>query len=387
MANGTAQMDTGHLLSLAENRSKASRSELFDNISELFIAEEHRLTDRERSLFVGILENILADVEFAVRVNLAKRLSERDAAPAELLELVANDDIEVARPLLRHSSLLRDEQLIAIVRQRGREHAVAIAERAHISAEVSDALVATRDTDVVTRLLENASAELSRWAMDYVVAEAERVDRFREPLVRRADLPTDLAMRLYWYVSAAWRRHILQTFPVRRGIIDDVLQQAARDAAEDAGTPTGRAAGEFARVLHSEKRLTPGLILDLLRQRRVVAAAAAIGHLTNMEERIVRHALMDSGGESLAVFARAAGFDRDAFGHLLSMSVHFARGSARDGALNEVVALYDRISEEQAHEILAYWRRDRGYVNAIANLEQEIADASGGAPFAAPFMT
>jgi uncharacterized protein (DUF2336 family) len=282
---------------------------------------------------------------------------------------------------------LRDEQLIAIVRQRGREHAFAIAEREHVSTAVSDALVETADTDVITRLLENASAELSRWAMDYVVAEAERVDRFREPLVRRADLPTDLAMRLYWYVSAAWRRHILQRFSVRGDAIDDALQHAVKDAAIDAGTSTGRAAGELARALHAEKRLTPALILNLLRQRRVVAAAAAIGHLTNMEERVVRHALMEASGETLAVFARAAGFDRDAFEHLYATSQNLTRGLSESDTGDDVRVLYDGISDAQAHEVLAYWRRDRGYVNAIEDLEWEMGETNGGSSFAAPYMT
>jgi len=384
MAETQTPIDPEQLLALAETRSRESRQELFDNVSELFIAEENRLSDRERALLRGILENLIADVEFAVRAALAERLSDMDAAPAELVEMVANDDIEVARPVLLRSRLLRDPQLIAIVRERGREHALAIAERDPLSAAVGDALVATEDADVIERLLDNPSAELSRAAMTYLVTEAERVDRFREPLVRRADLPPDLAMRLYWYVSAAWRRHILETHAISAHQLDPAMQAATRSAAESAGPSSGEAARELTRQLDTERQLTPELVVTLFRERRHLAAIGGLARLGRLDERVVRHILIDGGGEPLAVLARAAGFGRETFGRLYLVVRGLVRRGQGAGDLNEMLAYHDRVSEEQAEVVLTYWRRDPGYVEAIGTLDRALADQDGGPPGLAP---
>lgn len=376
MVEGDTPVDPDRLLALAETRSRASRSELFDNVSELFIAQEHRLSDRERALLTGILENLIADVEVSVRVALAQRLSDLDEVPSGLLELVANDDIEVARPVLLRSNLLRDAQLIAIVRERGREHALAIADRDPLSAAVGDALVATEDADVITRLLENPNAELSRWAMEYIVAESERVDRFREPLVRRADLPGDLAMRLYWYVSAAWRRHILEHFAIAPPDLDDALQGAANAAADGAGTATTQAARELSRHLSANDRLTPDLVIKLLRERRLPAAVAGLARLARLDEQVVQQILIDGGGETLAVLCRVAGFGRESFGRAFLVTRALTRrgGSGQDD-LNAMLAFYDRVTEDRADTVLRYWRRDPAYVQAISSLELALGNS------------
>ena len=80
------------LLRLAQDRSEASRRELFDNVVELFIADDHRLSERERTLMAGILDRLVSEVEVAVRGDLAERLAKMPDAPAErgvLLDLVA----------------------------------------------------------------------------------------------------------------------------------------------------------------------------------------------------------------------------------------------------------------------------------------------------------
>ncbi len=118
----------------------------------------------------------------------------------ELISLLANDRIEIARPVLLRSPVLRDEDLVTIVKLRGREHILAIAMRPRLSEFVSDACIETGDDEVIEGLLRNNGSEISKKAFSYLVAESERVDRFREPLVCRADLPQDLAMRMFWWV-------------------------------------------------------------------------------------------------------------------------------------------------------------------------------------------
>ena len=202
-------VDVRQLLALAHNKSVESRRTLLNNISDLFLAKDGRLSERERVLMAGIVSQLIHDVEMSVRRELAERLANEPNAPRELVVTLANDAIEIAHPILHQSGILNDTDLIDIVKHRTQEHRLAVATRTQLSPEVSQALVDTGDKDVVEALINNHDAEISRHAMDYLVAESQQVDRFQQPLLRRPDLPLQLAHRMFWWVSAALREHII----------------------------------------------------------------------------------------------------------------------------------------------------------------------------------
>src|SRR3546814_16590791 len=90
----------------------------------------------------------------------------------------------------------------------------AIARRRDLSEAVSDELVGTQDSDVITALLENTSARISKATLAYLTEQAQHIDSYQEPLVRRQDLTNDLAMRPYWVVAANLRDEILKSYAI-----------------------------------------------------------------------------------------------------------------------------------------------------------------------------
>ena len=185
------------LLKMAQSQDQSSRRVVFENMVDLFLSAEGRLSDRERALMTGIIGQLLHEMEMRLRRDLAQRLSALEAGPHELIVALANDEIEVAKPLLTSSKVLRDVDLIEVVRHRSSEHQLAVAMRAPLAAEVSQALIDQGDENVIERLLKNRDATLSRRALEYLVAEAQRVGRFQEPVLNRPDLPPELAHRLF----------------------------------------------------------------------------------------------------------------------------------------------------------------------------------------------
>src|SRR3546814_10587860 len=73
---------------------------------------------------------------------------------------------------------------------------------------VSQALIDVGEEDVIEALIRNEDAELALQAVNYLVEESRRVDRFREPLLQRREMSPALAYRMFWWVSAALRRQI-----------------------------------------------------------------------------------------------------------------------------------------------------------------------------------
>ena len=65
--------------------------------------------------------------------------------------------------------------------------------------------------------------------MDYLVSESKRVDAYQNPLVRRPDLPPELAERMSWWVSAALRQKITGRFSLDLGELDDAIETAVSE--------------------------------------------------------------------------------------------------------------------------------------------------------------
>ena len=87
----------GRLAQLAANPQGVGRDEIYVAIASLFRAQGARLSERERQLMREILLKLSHDVEMAVRIALAERLADDEEAPVDLILMLCDDRIEVAR--------------------------------------------------------------------------------------------------------------------------------------------------------------------------------------------------------------------------------------------------------------------------------------------------
>jgi len=360
------------LVTLAHERSAQARRRLFENMTDLFLSEDGRLSEHERALMSDILIKIVQSVETSLRKELADFFVGTEAEMPEVVRLLSDDEIEVARPLLEKSKLLRDEDLVEIVRMRTDEHRMAIAMRDELNAEVSDALVEYGNEDVLEALIRNPDAEISERSMEYLVAESRRVDRFQEPLIDRADLPPHLAYRMYWWVAAALRKRIVSEFDVDPLVVDEAITSISRsmlvEQREDQGAFVK--AQRLVRRLAETKDLTLEFLLGALRQRRIAVFVAGLAELGGVDFRTAWRIFSDPGGESFAVLARAVGMERGQFTNTYLLLVQ-ARGGEKaraTGALKPILDLFDSISYRNARGALQYWQRDSAYQVAIEDL-------------------
>ena len=160
------RFDGDYLYGLARDNSVAGRMALAETISDLFLQRGCTLTERERTLMFSILHQMIHDAEMSVRRVVSAQLAERDDAPRDLVQRLANDEIEVAYPILTNSTVLHDTDLIEVIQQRTLEHQMAIAIRQSVSKAASGALVQTGHKDVITTLLEHSNANISAASME-----------------------------------------------------------------------------------------------------------------------------------------------------------------------------------------------------------------------------
>ena len=366
-------VNADYLLRLARDKSMAGRQELAETISDLFLGDTGSLSDRERALTHDILSQVIHDVEMTVRRNISEQLAKLPNAPRDLAVLLANDDIEVAYPILAYHKVLHDADLIEVIRHRTLEHQLAIAIREDVSEAVSDALVQAGKEPVVRTLLENPNATISSSTMEYLVEQSRRIDSFHEPILNRSDLDPSLAQRMFMWVSAALRQYILDTFEMEPDMIDDLLENAALEAIGSQSRPAGSSskAQELVARLTDDAAVTPELLLALLQEGEIPLFMTMFQRLTGLRERLVKRLLFEPGGEGLAIACKSAGLGKAIFSSIFTLTRKARPGAEKElrRQIRHILNLYDHMTEAAAQHVVHRWQRNIGYLAAIRELE------------------
>ncbi|HVO01527.1 MAG TPA: DUF2336 domain-containing protein [Candidatus Cybelea sp.] len=385
-------LNAEQLIRLAREKSDQARALLFEAMGDVFLERNTVLSLQERALITDILEKLIREVSRDIRRKLAVRLAEAPGTPRELAVLLANDEIDIASPILMKSRVLEDVDLLEIVRTRSTQHLLAIAMRRDLSTAVADALVDSGEKDVVRALLENQDARISRATLGYLVEQSRTVDEFQEPLVRRRDLPPDLARRLCLWVSAAIRQAIIERFDIDPDTLDDTLEPIAQEEAQKREAPGEAEAPDAARALAQSlgesRRLTPRLLMQTLRRGEVPLFEAMLAEMSGLRPALVRKLCYEAGGQGLAVVARGVGLSREEFAsvYLLTRKARpslpvsslpvsglpgSGGGSTDPAELGRALDFFDRISLGSAATVIGRWRRDPDYLFAIRSVEEQ----------------
>ena len=170
MEEGTRAFSTFRVLNGDSNI--VERDQLFRNMAQLYSYVSDRCDDEQVAQYDEVLCQLAELVETEARAHVAKLLAPLDRAPGNVVVKLANDDIEVAQPLLEFSNVLSDDDLIDIIVHQGEGHRVAIAGRDGVTERVGDAIVEHGETPSVTRLVRNPKAELGPQALTRLVERA-----------------------------------------------------------------------------------------------------------------------------------------------------------------------------------------------------------------------
>lgn len=374
-------IDVQALLGLAAGRSGAARAQIANAVTDLFLPAAQRLTDQQRALMTDVLGRLLGTVEMEVRRHLVEALSRSPASQPDLEARLASDSIEVARPILERSSVVRNPALMDIVIQCAEEHRMAIALRETVSPPLTEALAERgfkgSEDDVLEGLIRTEDPVLSRRAMELLVAESKRNGQFQQPLLTQNDLPADLAHEVYWWVAAALRRHILKNFVIDQAVLDPMLERAAKRAMveyDDTQSVQSRAL-QLARRLNELGELTDGFLLRTLRQGRLSLFTAAFAARAKIAFNTVWRIVTDPASESFIVLAKAVDVSRDATASLVIVLGELGNAaSARPpSAVAEILRLHDDLDVAAARRVLQYWQLDAGLRQAIDDLNGDAA--------------
>jgi uncharacterized protein (DUF2336 family) len=384
MTAASMTADTRHLerlVDLAREPSSEKRRALLREVSDVFFDAPASFSPREIDLFGDVMGTIAHDVEMAMRAALAERLADVPEAPTDLVRQLAQEDIEVARPLLVKSGVLKEDDLIDIARSRSDAHLKALAGRREASAKLTDVLIERGSDEVLETLARNETAEVSRPGFERLVDRAESVEGLQGPLVERRDLPPDLMNEMFFFVSETLREHILErNKELDPSILEAALEKARRESASAvAPEATLSDAERFIDAKERLNELTEGLLVQLLKSKRMSEFTVGFARLTGLDHRTARRVLADGSGQALAVACKASRFDRSTFSTFVLLLGPKTTRTADEAY--RLFSLYDKVTTEIAQRTIRFWRVRRSALDAADKVV--LPDAAPAAPSAA----
>lgn len=190
---------------LADDEDDEVRVELARKIGRLMPDLDKEESEKLRALTIETLEKLANDQLPRVRAILAEEIKSLDCVPKKIIRRLAVDlEMIVAAPILEYSPLLSDADLMEVIATAKASAALtAIAKRKFLSANVADAIVTSLDVPAVAALLANPDAKVRAEALDDIIARAEKIRAWHQPLVMRADLSQRAIRRIASFVGAA----------------------------------------------------------------------------------------------------------------------------------------------------------------------------------------
>lgn len=321
------------LLSLAKSKAPGDRERLLMAIVEMCDtpnAGEAMKAPHLQMLLNSIFMSLVVEAEREIRKRLADKLSTADWVPPALINVLALDDIEIARPIIAASPLLKDHDLVRLLVEATIEHQIEVARRPRLSQSVVSAILHQAEPEVLTALAGNPTADLSPADMAELVEISRQVTTLRTPLSCHPKLSDALAERLYLWVGQALRQSLADRFRLDTDALDVAIASAVAEV--KAGAPmqkppvihdhgAGREEMERRLIekLHLAGQLRPGYLVRALREGRLHLFVCALATLGRMDLAYVRSTIDSETPDALSLACACVGIDRSVFPTILSL--------------------------------------------------------------------
>jgi uncharacterized protein (DUF2336 family) len=343
------------LLELAKSRAPADRERLLVAVVELCDAGDGAAvvgSPQIRALLNSIFLDLVATAERDIRKRLAEKLAAADWAPPAMINVLALDEIEIARPIIAASPVLKDPDLIRLLVEATIEHQIEVARRPNIGPDVVAAILKAAEPAVLTALATNHSAAVGPAELHELVQAARKVASLRSPLASHPGMSGELALQLYAWVGLALRQSLADRFRLDPALIETALAQSIGEAHMDA--PTAKPSEVVVRdgereameqklveKLYSAGQLRTGYLVRALQEGRLSLFTHALTTLGRFERDQVRRVIDSDRPELLGLACAAVGIDRSVFPSILEMirGLNEGRpGGGMDGAKKAIGA-------------------------------------------------
>ena len=330
------------------------------------------LTAEDRAAAEGALLMMLDDPSPLVRQAMADVFARSTEAPAAIVQALSLDQPSVALPVLEHSPLLIDADLVDIVATGNCEMQCAIARRIVVPASVCAAIAEVGSAAAALELIENAYAELAPFSWDRIVERHGHLAAIRESMLVLEDLPAATRAALVAKLSETLAQFVV----ARNWLSADRAGRITAEACErSAVNIAARSRGEdmcgLVRHLRVTSQLTAGLILRALLSGNLELFNVALAELSELPQARVSALLHERGAAGLNALLRRAGLPESTMA-----AFRIALDVCRENGFVDTVGGAARLRRRMVERVLTHCETDREAAEPLLILLRRFATES-----------
>jgi uncharacterized protein (DUF2336 family) len=299
-------------ISWVRTASAGERAEATRSLARAWLISD--LSEDDRAAAEGALLMLLDDASSLVRRAMAEVFAASTLAPVTIVQALSHDQPSVAVPILEHSPLLIDADLVDLVATGNSETQCAIARRVNLPAPVCAAIAEVGSPAAALELIENPHAVLAPFSWDRIVERHGHLAAIRESMLALDDLPPATRLALIAKLSDTLAQFVVARRWLSSNRAERIAEEARdRSAVNLATRSRGDEMSHLVLHLRATGQLTAGLILRSLLSGNLELFDRALIELSGLPSGRVAALLYDRNGASLDALLTRAGLPQSTF--------------------------------------------------------------------------
>jgi uncharacterized protein (DUF2336 family) len=333
------------------------RAEAARRISELFLQGAADFQPDHVDLFDSVLIDLVPHGELAMRADLAERLSLLASAPRGLVgQLARENELSVAGPLLRRSSVIDEKVLIEIAGLRGQGHLQAMAERSALSPGLTDVIMRRGDRETVRCAAGNAGAQFSQAGYSALIKRAGQDGVLTLAVGQRADLSDrQLKDLLAGSIDVVRRRLFEVAKPLRQAAIKQAMSEIGGAPEQVENRRDFAPAQRAILALHGAGELNEAALLGFAKAHKYEEAVAALSAMSAVKIATLDRLIAGDRHDPILIVGKAIGLEWATVRALILLRLGQNRvPSATD--IENTRLNFTRLMPSTAERVVGFWQ-------------------------------
>lgn len=336
----------------------ASDFPVLRNAVEAFVVPERNRSQQQQT-FAALADHFLDQAPREERRYAAVLLSSRADAPHSTVWKLAQDDLDIATPILSRSPVLTSVDLATLVDQGNTKMSAVIASRSDLTKALTEKLAAQDDQDILDALLQNASAPLVSKLIDTVLESATDKPEQMDLVAARTDTDAEALARLFLHLDTEQRQ---------RALVICEARAALEAMLPGASAPVEAPSNDDIKLL---EKYALSSQLD--------AFSAQLSALSHLPEDKIERVLNDKNGEAIVILLASLGLEEASIVRILMFAVpHIGSDYS---AIKRLAALRSQLSPRTAQFMTRQWAHEAASVAGQEQLNMSLDVAPEPKPF------
>jgi uncharacterized protein (DUF2336 family) len=280
-----------------------------------------------------------------------------NAPPVLVGQLAREDNILIAGPLLRQSTVLDEKALVEIARKRGQDHLLAMTERATLPPGLTDVMVQRGERDVIRRAAANAGANFSPIGYSALVKRATKGDGVLTLTVgQRGDLSDKLLKELLvGSVDVVRRRLFDMAEPGRQAAVAKAMGEMSAKTESPSKQRDFAPAQRTILSLYRAGDLDQQALLGFAKAFRYSETVAALSAMSGVPITSVDRLMAGDRHDPILILSKAIGLEWSTVRAMILLRLGPARTPASSD-IDDIRFNFLRLSPSTAERVVSFWQ-------------------------------